>query len=51
MNIVRGNKYSSQLDAILALLINHQNYGIYAGRTSGGMLALLPPEGNRRAYI
>jgi hypothetical protein len=51
MNIIRGNYYSSQLGATPALLINHQNDGIYSGRTNCGIPALLPPKGNRRAYI
>jgi hypothetical protein len=34
-----------------ALLINQQNDGIYTGRTSRGIPALLPSESNRRAHI
>jgi hypothetical protein len=51
MNIIRGNYYSSQLGATQAVLINHQNDGIYTGRTYCVIPALLPTEGNRRAYI
>jgi hypothetical protein len=51
MNIIRGNEYSSKQGATQALLINHQNEGIYTGRTYCGIPVLLPPEGNMRAYI
>jgi homoserine acetyltransferase len=51
MNIIRGNKYSYKQGATQALLINHQNDGIYTGRTNRRIPALLPSEGNRRAHI
>jgi hypothetical protein len=51
MNIIRGNLYSSQLGTTQALLINHQNDGIYTRRTNCGIPALLSSEGNRRAHI
>jgi hypothetical protein len=50
MNIIRGNKYSSKQGATQALLINHQNDGIYTGLTYCGIPVLLPSEGDRRAY-
>jgi hypothetical protein len=51
MNIIRGNEYSYKQGAAQALLINHQNDGIYTGRTNCGIHALLPSEGNMISHI
>jgi hypothetical protein len=51
MTSIRGNSYSYKQGAIQALLINHEDDGIYTGRTNRGIPALLPSEGNRRAHI
>jgi hypothetical protein len=50
MNIIRGNSYSYEQGATHALLINHQNDGIYTGRTNRGIPSLLPSEGNSRDH-
>jgi hypothetical protein len=51
MNIIIGNYYSYKQGASQALLINHQNDGIYTGQTNRGIPALLPSEGNMRSHI